>query len=190
AWVVWTLPSAAKAYAKALLQTVEYLDARPALPPAASGIGHVYLLKRRLTMILREPSCPHVPWPLRLGAFLVGLVILPVAPLCMAAGNSNDERAAPVVEKTTVALAEAEAKKSDVEERLRKLEDRMERVLKALESRSEPSRESRQQADERKRQAEERAREILKRAEERERRAKEQAEERMRKLREEQIEKV
>src|SRR5438874_7674991 len=43
AWVVWTLPTAAKAYAKALLQTVDFLDARPALPPVASGIGHVHL---------------------------------------------------------------------------------------------------------------------------------------------------
>ena len=80
AWVVWTLPAAAKAYAQALLQTVDFLDARPALPPVASGIGHVRLLKRRLSMIVRQPLCPQVPWPVQVGVVVVALLVLPLAP--------------------------------------------------------------------------------------------------------------
>jgi hypothetical protein len=54
AWVVWALPTAARAYATALLETVTFLSqTRPALPAVASGAGHVQLLKRRLTMILK-----------------------------------------------------------------------------------------------------------------------------------------
>lgn len=54
AWVVWVLPAAARAYATALVETVDFLsEARSPLPAAASGIGHVRILKRRLTMILQ-----------------------------------------------------------------------------------------------------------------------------------------
>ena len=42
AWVVWALPASARAYALALVETVDFLaDARPALPALASGFGHV-----------------------------------------------------------------------------------------------------------------------------------------------------
>jgi hypothetical protein len=81
AWVVWTLPGAARAYALALVETVEFLaGARPALPPAASGLGQVQSLKRRLTMILRGTT----PRALSLaGIFAVlglGALLLPLAP--------------------------------------------------------------------------------------------------------------
>ncbi|MCS6851913.1 MAG: M56 family metallopeptidase [Gemmataceae bacterium] len=61
AWVIWTLPGSARAYARALLQTLEFLSsARPGLPAAASGVGQVPVLKRRLTMILNGTT-PR-PW--------------------------------------------------------------------------------------------------------------------------------
>ena len=54
AWVLWALPESARAYALALVETVDFLaEARPALPVLASGFGHVHLLRRRLTMIMR-----------------------------------------------------------------------------------------------------------------------------------------
>ena len=81
AWVVWALPGAAKAYALALVETVDFLcGAAPVLPPAASGIGHVHYLKRRLTMILRGQT----PRALTASGVLIlaglGLVLLPLAP--------------------------------------------------------------------------------------------------------------
>jgi beta-lactamase regulating signal transducer with metallopeptidase domain/tetratricopeptide (TPR) repeat protein len=54
AWVTSTLPGAGKAYATALLETLDFLSgARPATPLLASGLGRVSDLKRRLTMIMR-----------------------------------------------------------------------------------------------------------------------------------------
>jgi beta-lactamase regulating signal transducer with metallopeptidase domain len=53
AWAVWLLAGAARTYALALLQTVEFFSkTRPTLPMAASGIGQVTHLRRRLTMIM------------------------------------------------------------------------------------------------------------------------------------------
>ena len=54
AWVVWLMPGGAWVTRLALVETVDFLaGARPALPPVASGIGQVRLLRRRLTMIMR-----------------------------------------------------------------------------------------------------------------------------------------
>ena len=81
AWVVTTLPGAARDYALALVETVDFLcGARAVLPPAASGLGHVHLLRRRLTMILRG----RTPRALTLTGLLVvlalGLLLLPMVP--------------------------------------------------------------------------------------------------------------
>lgn len=81
AWVVWLMPGAARGYALALVETMDFLaGARPALPPAASGIGHVQLLKRRLTMIMGGTT----PRGLTLGGVLavlgLGALVLPVVP--------------------------------------------------------------------------------------------------------------
>jgi bla regulator protein blaR1 len=52
-WVLWTLPEAAKAYASALVETLDFLSgSQPALPPVASGLGQLDLLRRRLAMIM------------------------------------------------------------------------------------------------------------------------------------------
>jgi beta-lactamase regulating signal transducer with metallopeptidase domain len=81
AWVVWTLPGAARAYATALLQTIDFLsETQIALPAVASGIGHVHDLRRRLTMIMhgttpRGLSGPG--WALVLG---LGALLLPLLP--------------------------------------------------------------------------------------------------------------
>ncbi len=180
AWVTWLLPAAAKAYAKALLQTVDFLDARPALPPVASGAGHVHLLKRRLTMIAREPFCPRLPWAVLVGAVLLAMLVLPV-------GLQRLEATSPSTQQATLASDDEEqapdtkAQKPpsrDLERRLDALEEKMERVLKALEAQQRgtdrrpggPSaRETTRQADEAARlgrEVEKRDREVQRRIEE------------------------
>src|SRR5262249_50660385 len=63
AWVVGSLPQAARPYALALLETVNFLTAaRPALPPVASGIGHRHLLQRRLRMIMQCSTPKKLGW--------------------------------------------------------------------------------------------------------------------------------
>lgn len=81
AWVIWALPAARRAYADALVDTVDFLnDARPALPPLASGVGEVRDLRRRITMILRG-SVPRRLTRLGLATGLVlGLTVLTVSP--------------------------------------------------------------------------------------------------------------
>jgi beta-lactamase regulating signal transducer with metallopeptidase domain len=81
AWVVWALPGAADVYATALVEAVTYLsNARSALPLAASGIGQMHLLKRRVTMIMRGTT----PRALSAAGFLavlgLGAFLLPLYP--------------------------------------------------------------------------------------------------------------
>jgi beta-lactamase regulating signal transducer with metallopeptidase domain len=136
AWVVWALPKAAKAYAKALLQTVEFLDARPALPPAASGIGHVHLLKRRLNMIVRNPSHPRLGWPAYLAVALFGVVVLPLGAERLFAQAPADT-AVVVQNDDDDDQPGGDSQRRDVERRLDRLEQRMDKLLHALESRQE-----------------------------------------------------
>lgn len=80
AWVINELPEFRPAYAGALLETIDFLSRVPApLPPAASGFGRVYHLKRRLTMIVRGTTPRGLSW---LGKFVVlalavGLPMMP-----------------------------------------------------------------------------------------------------------------
>lgn len=81
AWVVWALPGAAKSYALALVETIDFLSgAVPVLPPAASGIGHVRFLKRRLTMILRGQTPRALTAAGILGLVGLAALLLPLAP--------------------------------------------------------------------------------------------------------------
>jgi beta-lactamase regulating signal transducer with metallopeptidase domain len=81
AWVVWALPAAAPAYAAALVETVAFVSqARPALPEAASGAGQFQTLKRRLNMILHEPSPRALSRAGVLAVLGVGALLLPLLP--------------------------------------------------------------------------------------------------------------
>ena len=81
AWVLWALPQSAKTYALALVETVDYLSEVPAaLPALASGVGHVYDLKRRVTMIMQGTTPRALTWRGLLGLCGLGLFLLPVMP--------------------------------------------------------------------------------------------------------------
>lgn len=126
AWVIWILPGAAKAYAKALLQTVTFLDARPCLPPVASGAGHVSLLKRRLSMIVKEPLSPRLPKPLFFAALVWGLLVLPFAPDRVVANSVAEENP----------QASARQSSQSVDQRIEAIEKKLDKVLKALDAQS------------------------------------------------------
>lgn len=137
AWVVWLRPTAARAYAKALLLTVEFLDARSVLPAGASGIGHVRNLKRRLTMIVRQPWCPRLPWPVQLGVVLLGFFVLPLAPQRLAAQDPPDEPVVAGQEQSSDddEQSENQGGRRDLEQRMRRLERRMDQLMRTLERR-------------------------------------------------------
>jgi beta-lactamase regulating signal transducer with metallopeptidase domain len=135
AWVVWTLPAAAKAYARALLQTVDFLDVRPALPPVASGIGHVTLLKRRVDMIVNSRLCPRLPWPACLAAILAGCLVLPIAPQRLTAALMNDDDDKPAQRNPENKIRELERRMSAIESKLdRLLEQRTPRAAEGEEA--------------------------------------------------------
>lgn len=81
AWVVWVLPRDAKAYATALVETVDFLsEARSPLPLVASGIGPIHDLRRRLTMIMNGKTPRRLTWAGFLAVVGLGGVLLPALP--------------------------------------------------------------------------------------------------------------
>jgi bla regulator protein BlaR1 len=81
AWVLWALPRHAKTYALALVETVDFLsEAQPALPPVASGVGHVHDLRRRVTMIMQGTTPRTLSWGGLLTLLGAGAFLLPVMP--------------------------------------------------------------------------------------------------------------
>jgi hypothetical protein len=81
AWVVWALPDSPRAYATALVETLDFLSgARLALPPAASGVGPLQVLRRRLTMIMRGSTPRTLTGAGFLALFGLGVVLLPLVP--------------------------------------------------------------------------------------------------------------
>jgi beta-lactamase regulating signal transducer with metallopeptidase domain len=81
AWVVWALSGQSRAYALALLHTVDFFShARPTLPLAASGIGQVPHLRRRLTMIMQERTPRSLTRAGGVAVLALGL-LLPLTPV-------------------------------------------------------------------------------------------------------------
>ena len=138
AWVVWILPGAARAYAKALLQTVTFLDARPCLPPVASGAGHVSLLKRRVAMIVKEPLSPRLPKPLFFAALVWGLLVLPFAPERVIANSIAPDEGLQSSQRQS---------NQSVEQRIQAIENKLDKVLKALDAQSSGDSKAKQAAE-------------------------------------------
>ena len=81
AWVVWALPAGRRAYADALVDTVDFLCyARPALPPLASGLGTVRHLKRRVVMIMCGKASHRLSRPGLLAGLVLGTAMLAIMP--------------------------------------------------------------------------------------------------------------
>jgi beta-lactamase regulating signal transducer with metallopeptidase domain/uncharacterized small protein (DUF1192 family) len=101
AWVLSLLPGAGRAYATALVETLDFLsEARPVLPLLASGLGPVTDLKRRLTMIMRGTTPRSLGWGSTLALFGLGALLLPALPT-WARGEQQDEQRAIQVRVTT-----------------------------------------------------------------------------------------
>jgi uncharacterized delta-60 repeat protein len=81
AWVVWALPEARRAYAAALLDTLDFLaEGRPGIPLLASGLGGVASIKQRLALIMRGRTARTLSWAAGAGLGAMALVVLPMAP--------------------------------------------------------------------------------------------------------------
>lgn len=153
AWVVWVLPDARRAYATALVDTVDFLsEARPILPPLASGLGEVRNLERRVVMILRGQA----PRQLTRLTLCMGLAAA-LGLLTLTPSRADDEPPAPPALPTTPApppppdapakarerrMDPARAEEADrIRQEMRKLHDAMARLenrLAELEGRPTP----------------------------------------------------
>jgi WD40 repeat protein/beta-lactamase regulating signal transducer with metallopeptidase domain len=83
AWVVSELPGAARSYAAALLDTIDFLaETRACLAPAASGFGRAHFMKRRLRLIVQASTPRGLSWagPLILLPLAFGFLPLLPAP--------------------------------------------------------------------------------------------------------------
>ncbi len=92
AWVVSVLSGSRRAYAEALVETLDFLSQAPSAPPLlASGIGHVTDLKRRLTMILSGTTQRALTW--RGALTMLGLTaLLPLLPAWVRAEEPGAEK--------------------------------------------------------------------------------------------------
>jgi beta-lactamase regulating signal transducer with metallopeptidase domain len=82
AWVVWALAGSGRTYAVALLQALAFCaKVRSPLPAAASGIGEVPHLRRRLSMIMQAKTPRALPWAGAVALLGVGLLLLPLRPV-------------------------------------------------------------------------------------------------------------
>ncbi len=156
AWVVWALPSGGRTYSTALLETVDFLsETPPALPVAASGIGHVPILQRRLTMIMQAKTPRRLSWLGLLGLAVLGMALLPWFPTLAAqepptGGESADERVAErdrllkerqvdeARREVKLLAAEIEQAKTHLEAMMKRLQAAQDR-LAALEGREAPA---------------------------------------------------
>ena len=150
AWVVWVLPDSPRAYATALVETLDFLSgARPALPPAASGVGPLPLLRRRLTMIMRGSTPRALTGAGFLALFGLGVLLLPLVPTWAQRPNPGAEREerqkrpdrvrAEVEElraqmkKFEAAMDELARKREEIENHRREIEEHLERARREVE---------------------------------------------------------
>lgn len=81
AWVIWAMPSAARSYADALVETVGFLsESKTAVPAAATGVGYTDNLKWRLTMIMRGSNPRSLSRGARCAMLVFGAAVLPLLP--------------------------------------------------------------------------------------------------------------
>jgi hypothetical protein len=104
--VLRTLPASGCAYARAILQTIDFLATDRCRPPMlATGLGPVHLLERRLEMILDARPTRHLPVAAQLFLVVAGLIVVPIS----AKGQLAAEPAAPAAPAAELRPAAAPA---------------------------------------------------------------------------------
>jgi beta-lactamase regulating signal transducer with metallopeptidase domain len=123
AWVVWALPGSSRTYAEALVQTVQFLSAGAGpLPVAATGMGPVQDLNRRLTMIMN----PTTPRSLsRLGRLLVLATAAAILPTLPAFAQVENERRSEEIQQMLRQERDQQEKVKDVLEKLARKHDEL-----------------------------------------------------------------
>lgn len=85
AWVIERQHSPRRTYAEALLATIDFLNEQSvALPPVATGLGEISLLRRRLTQIMRNEATIGLSPTGRMTVIVLALLIAPTGPALFA----------------------------------------------------------------------------------------------------------
>jgi beta-lactamase regulating signal transducer with metallopeptidase domain len=134
ALVVWSFPDRARSYASALFKTIEFLrPSRIVTPPEAVGFGEGRQLKRRFEMILRNPIRYPLSRPLRTALFVAALIVLPLSfqGLWAQPKATNDvaKEIADTHEGTDASTATDVKSNEDIEARLRRVENLLEKLV-------------------------------------------------------------
>jgi beta-lactamase regulating signal transducer with metallopeptidase domain len=107
AWVVGEL--APRAYASAILATIDFLAGVRAVPPAmASPLGRVHYLKRRLTLIMSAATPKRLTPTGRLAVLAVAGLLLPLLPMLVRSPMASPEPVEKPPEPVAVATANEE----------------------------------------------------------------------------------
>lgn len=134
AWVVWTLPTSGRAYAQALLETIDFLSgARRVLPPVASAAGQFPILKRRLTMILHGTTPRHLSAAGLIAIIGLGLLLLPLLPTWAQAEPPAVEEEDVLIQRGKSEDRKAEGgekNKKEIDELTREMEKLHEQMMK------------------------------------------------------------
>lgn len=80
AWVVWAMPHAARQYAAALVETLDFVADDGRMPSAASGLTGIRGMMRRLTMIMRATTPRSLSSRGRMLVIAGALLLLPMMP--------------------------------------------------------------------------------------------------------------
>jgi beta-lactamase regulating signal transducer with metallopeptidase domain len=128
AWVVSVLPAVARTYATALVATLDFLAGAAPVPSAATGIGPVSDLKRRLTMIVRGATPRALSWPAGLGVGVLGLLLSFVPAWAQPAPREDVRKATEELDRARTVL-ETQLQRLRAEEAVRAQPD-----VKALEA--------------------------------------------------------
>jgi hypothetical protein len=79
-WVLWAFPDEVRAYARTLVETVEYLaDSSVGKPAVATAFNQGDLFKRRIAMVLRSNIHLRLSSRMRVAFLVFAAVVLPVA---------------------------------------------------------------------------------------------------------------
>ena len=142
AWAVWAAPNAARSYALALMETVDFLaEFQPAVPALASGLGQVSHLQRRVTMIMKGETPRTLSWAGTVGLLSLAAALVPWLPTWAqpappgqrppGGGEERRDRERPDSERQAQ-IEEARAAVRQMAEQMRHLQEQMERAQRRL----------------------------------------------------------
>lgn len=96
AWVIERQHSPRRTYAEALLATIDFLNEQSvALPPVATGLGEISLLRRRLTQIMRNEATIGLSPTGRMTVIVLALLVAPTGPALFASSPHTVRRPKP-----------------------------------------------------------------------------------------------